>query len=86
MQSRIALARGDVDAAARLQDEAIATLAANGSGLDLARSRIHRAAVHVARDERDAARAELARARDAFAALGASREAARAEALLAKLG
>ena len=86
VQGRIALARGDVDAAARLQDEAIATLAANGSGLDLARTRLHRAAVHVARDERDAARAEVARARDAFAELGAAREAARAEALLAKLG
>ena len=83
---RVALARGDLDAAARAQDEAIATLATTGSGLELARVRMHRAAVHLEAGERDAARVEVTRAREAFVELGAVRDAARAEALLAKLG
>ena len=86
VQGRIALARGDVDAAARLQDEAHRHTrgewkrARPRPGPPASCRRARRA------DERDAARAELARARDAFAELGAAREAARAEALLAKLG
>ena len=57
VQGRVAFARGDLAGAARALDDAVMTLTSTGSGLELARARMHRAAVHVARDERDAARA-----------------------------
>ena len=69
--------RQDYDEALRAFDEAIATFAELGSALELARARFRRAELMMLRGEaKDAAdaKAELARARDSFAALGASHD------------
>ena len=82
---RIALARGDPATAAREIDAAIAVYEATGSNLELGRARLHRAAVHVAQNERDAARAAATLARDSLAGMSAVPDAARADAFLAEL-
>jgi len=69
-----------------LLDAALATLASTGSALEEARTRLHRAELHRAADEREPARAAATRARDAFAQLGAAHDRARAETFLANLG
>jgi len=63
-------------------DEAIAIFAETGSGLELARARFHRAELKLLRGEANDipdAKAEIARARDSFTALGARRDHALAE-------
>ena len=82
---RIALARGDAATAARELDAAIAVFEATGSDLELGRARLHRAAVHVAQNEHDAARAAATLARDALAGMGAVPDSARADAFLRNL-
>ena len=66
--------RRQYDEAFRTFDEAIAAFTESGSALELVRARFRRASLRLARGEAadiDDARAEVARARDSFAALGA---------------
>jgi tetratricopeptide (TPR) repeat protein len=75
------------DNALRAFDEAIATFTQLGSRLELARTVYHRAALRLTRGdakEHEAARAEAARARDAFAEMGAVHDRVLAEQLLRK--
>jgi tetratricopeptide (TPR) repeat protein len=75
------------DDALRAFDDAIATFTQLGSRLELARAVHHRAALRLARGdakEHEAARADAARARDAFAGMGAVHDRVLAEQLLQK--
>ena len=85
VQGQILAAQNDRDDALRAFDDAIAAFTQLGSRLELARAVYHRAALRLARgdpQDRDAARAEAARARDAFAQMGAVHDRVLAEQLL----
>jgi tetratricopeptide (TPR) repeat protein len=85
VQGQVHVVRQEYDDALRAFDDAIATLTSIGSGLELARAMYHRAALRLTRGdakEDEAARAEAARARDSFAAMGAVHDRALAEQLL----
>ena len=79
------VAQENTAAAEQAFGAAIALLARNGSHLEHARARFHRAALqltHGTAAQREPARADAAAARDAFVAMGALRDAALAERLL----
>jgi tetratricopeptide (TPR) repeat protein len=85
VEAEVLGARRRYDEALATFDEVIATFTEQGSGLELARARFRRAALLLAGgDEKKApaARAEVARARDSFAGMGALRDRALADDLL----
>src|SRR4029077_3426579 len=86
VQGEIFVAREEYDDALRAYDGAIAAFEECGSRLELGRAWYHRASLQLAHGDaahRAAARSEAARARDAFAAMGAAHDRAMAERLLA---
>jgi len=85
VQAQIHAARRRYADALRGFDEAIATFTQTDSQLELARAFHHRAAMQLARGDaadRDLARTDALRARDAFAAMGAGPDQLGAEQLL----
>jgi DNA-binding NarL/FixJ family response regulator len=78
-------AGGDHDSARRLLEDAVDQYAASDAGFDVARVRVELASTLRALGRDDAARRELKAALAAFRELGASGEAARAEAMLGRL-
>ena len=82
VQGQVFAAQQKYDDALRAFDDAIATFTPIGSGLELARATYHRAGLRLTRGEGEAARADAARARDSFAAMGAVHDRVRAEELL----
>jgi tetratricopeptide (TPR) repeat protein len=85
VQGQIFAVQQKGDDALRAFDDAIATFTQLGSRLELARAVYHRAALRLVRGdakEHEAARADAARARDAFAEMGAVRDRMLAEQLL----
>jgi class 3 adenylate cyclase/tetratricopeptide (TPR) repeat protein len=82
VQGQVFAVRERYDDAVRAFDEAIASFTKLGSRLELGRALYHRASTQFARGDLTTARADITRARDLFAATGAARDRARAEALL----
>ena len=85
VQGQILVMQNDRDGALRAFDDAIAMFTPLGSRLELTRAVYHRAALRLARgdpQEREAALADAARARDAFAQMGAVHDRALTEQLL----
>ena len=80
--ARVAAARGDHDEARRAAEDAVDRLSDGGAPYDAAVARLELARALAALGRPEAAAAEARAARDAFAALGAERELARADALL----
>jgi DNA-binding NarL/FixJ family response regulator len=78
-------AAGDPDAARRSFEDALDLLAASDARFEVARVRVELASTLRALGRDDAARRELRAALAAFGQLGATREAARAEAMLGRL-
>src|SRR4029453_11561782 len=89
VQAEILGLRQRFDEALRLFDDAVATFGVHGSGLELARARFRRGALLLARgDKADVpeAEAEIARASDAFATMGALHDRAQVEPIAADTG
>ena len=85
VHGQILVTQNDREGALRAFDDAIASFTTLGSGLELARAVYHRAALRLARgdpQDREAALADAARARDAFAQMGAAHDRALTEQLL----
>ena len=82
----VAAARGDLNAAATVAERSAIALEELGLSFDAARSRLVLGQVHRRAKKKRAARDELERARDAFAALGAVLWAERARAELGRIG
>ena len=84
VQGQILGAQKRYDEAMSAFDEAIAAFTATGSRLELARTMYRRAALRFELGDRDAARTDVANARDEFEAIEAVRDRAMAEVVLSK--
>jgi len=82
----VAAARGDLDTAAEAAERSARSLDELRLGFDAARSRLVLGQIHRRAKKKRAAREQLGRARDAFAALGAVLWVDRANAELARIG